>query len=58
MTAGRHHGVVEYGTRWHVSTGESSKRISALEELGEVSCTNVGRQKLVTGIKRRLTRAA
>lgn len=58
VTAGRHHGVVEYGTRWHVSTGESSKRISALEELGEVSCTNVGRQKLVTGIKRRLTRAA
>lgn len=58
VSAGRHHGVVEYGTRWQVTKGESSKRISNLEERGEVSCTIVGRQKLVTGIKRRLTRAA
>lgn len=58
VSAGRHHGVVEYGTRWRVSRGESSKRISSFEESGEVSCTIVGRQKLVTGIKRRLTRAA
>lgn len=58
VSAGRHHGVVEYGTRWGVTKGESSKTISALEEKGEITCTRAGHQKLVTGIKRRLTRAA
>lgn len=58
VAAGRHHGVVEYGTRWHVSKGEASKRISSFEEAGETTCTLSGRQKLVTGIRRRLTRAA
>ena len=58
VSAGRHHGVVEYGARWNVSKGESSKRISSFAETGEISCTSSGHQKLVTGIKRRLTRAA
>ena len=58
VSAGRHHGVVEYGVRWGLSKSEASKTISALEAAGEIDCTLAGRQKLVTGIKRRLTRAA
>lgn len=58
VSAGRHHGVVEYGARWGLSKAEASKTISSLEDDGEITCTHAGRQKLVTGIKRRLTRAA
>lgn len=58
VSAGRHHGVVEYGVRWGLSKSEASKTISSLQEAGEITCSNVGRQKLVTGIKRHLTRAA
>lgn len=58
VSAGRHHGVVEYGVRWGLSKSEASKTISALEELGEITCTRVGHHKLVSGIRRALSRVA
>lgn len=58
VSAGRHHGVVEYGVRWGVGKAEASKRITSFERDGEITCQHVGRHKLVTGIKRRLTTAA
>ncbi len=58
VSAGRHHGVVEYGVRWGLSKSEASKTISSLEERGEIICTRVGHHKLVSGIKRALVRVA
>lgn len=59
VARGRHHGVVEYATRWGVHKSESSKRIAGWEADGLVVCQRSGGFKRVVRVnKLRLVKAA